>query len=232
MKIVTDKNNPAARAGELLSDALNAGGAEPTLLLLAGGSALALLSYVKGSALPSRFTVGMLDERYSTDTKVNNYAQLMESAFYATAAAASATFIDSRSRLSEPAAAVASRLHDALTAWRRGNPTGRVIATLGMGPDGHTAGIFPGFVTVLSKRGQWVEAYEVPKDIHEYTTRITVTPHFLTTEVNHAVAYVVGKDKHSVLATLTAHPPDPELLPAALWYQIPNVTIVTDLLLS
>jgi 6-phosphogluconolactonase/glucosamine-6-phosphate isomerase/deaminase len=202
---------------------------KPLLLLVSGGSALVLLERIQSEALGRHITVALLDERWSEDPQINNCAQLMATDFYTRVVAVGGTVFDSRPRLHEPAVALAARYEDFLRTWYRAHPQGVAIATLGMGADGHTVGIFPGYVAALNVAGKWVEAYTLAPEVNPYPERVTVTPQFLTTKINHAVAYVVGKDKHPVLATLTANPDtDPELLPATLWYQIPQVTVTID----
>src|SRR5690348_8782512 len=46
------------------------------LLLLSGGSAFKLLDFVDSSIFSSRVTVGVADERFSSDPAVNNFLQL------------------------------------------------------------------------------------------------------------------------------------------------------------
>jgi len=206
-------------------------GDRPVLLLLSGGSALGVLDVVPASVLGKHLTVAMLDERWSEDPQINNFAQLRTTDFYKRAVAAGVSFFDSRPRLGEPAVALASRYEDFLRAWYMSHSGGVTVATLGMGVDGHTAGIFPGYVAALDRAGTWVAAYTLSLTTNPYSDRVTVTPHFLITQITHAVAYVVGLDKRPVLATLTSNPDtDPELLPAVLWHQVSNLVVVTDMM--
>lgn len=227
MKTVVDPEDPVTGAAKALGVALDLHKQQPVLLLLSGGSALAIPDRLPDSVFGPNLSIAMLDERWSEDQTINNFAQLMTTGFYERRAAAGATFFDSRPGSNESATTLAARYEVFLCTWRAAHPDGVVIAALGMGTDGHTAGIFPGYVAALDTSGKWVAAYEVPPLVSRHTVRISVTPRYLTHEITHAVAYVVGKDKHSVLASLTPDT-DPELLPAALWYQIQSVTLVTD----
>lgn len=227
MKLEIDAT-PDKRAGEILTEYIRAAGDAPVLLLLSAGSAFDVLAHIKPSVRSPALSIGMLDERYSSDETINNFSQLMGTTFYAEALAAGTHFFDSRIVAGESATDVAHRFEKCLRTWRADHPDGIIIATLGMGGDGHTAGIFPGYVEHLNRNGAWVEAYEVPLEVNQYTSRITVTPHFLTTEITYAVAYVVGDSKRALLATVLDPSTPPDTYPAALWRSLPNVTVVTD----
>lgn len=227
MKRVTDFFDPVDGAAESLGVALELNKDKPVLLLLSGGSALAVPDRLPASVFGSDLTIAMIDERWSSDATANNFAQLAALGFYERRAAAGATFFDSRPLVDEAAAALASRFEMFLQTWRAANPDGKVIVTLGMGTDGHTAGIFPGYVKALDSAGEWVAAYEVPASVNPYAIRVTVTPRFLTNETDAAVALVMGNEKRAVLEHVTATT-DPETYPAALWHLMLNITVVTD----
>ncbi|MBY0310217.1 6-phosphogluconolactonase [Patescibacteria group bacterium] len=221
-------SDPVSGAVKALEDVLRASSDNAVLLLLSGGSALALLDQLPDSVFGPDLAIAMLDERWSNDETINNYAQLMTTDFYKRGRAAGATFFDSRPHRDETAVALAARYELFLRTWRATNLDGVVIATLGMGADGHTAGIFPGYVEVLSAAGEWVAAYGVPSSMNPFTVRVTVTPRFLTSEIESAIALVVGNEKRTVLHKLTATT-DPEMYPAALWHRLPKVTVFSDL---
>lgn len=228
MRLVTDFFDPVDGAAESLGVALELNKYRPTLLLLSGGSALEVPNRLPASVFSSNLTIAMLDERWSTDLTVNNFAQLMATGFYERRKVAGATFFDSRPKTGESASDLAARFDSFLHAWRGENADGVIIATLGMGVDGHTAGIFPGFVERLGVDEEWVKAYEVPLTLNPYTDRVTVTPQFLTANVDRAVALVAGAAKKSVLAEVMDEAASPETYPAMLWHRMPNVTVVTD----
>ncbi|HEY6065503.1 MAG TPA: 6-phosphogluconolactonase [Thermoanaerobaculia bacterium] len=82
---------------------------------------------------------------------------------------------------------------------------------LGLGPDGHTASLFPG-TDALEEAARWVAANHVPK-LNEW--RLTLTPPVLNA-ARRAVFFVVGREKSDVVAqVLRAERPDPGL-PASL----------------
>ncbi len=85
------------------------------------------------------------------------------------------------------------------------------LALLGLGPDGHTASLFPGAVN-LTETERWVTAPWVEKF---GTHRITLTP----TVLNHArrVMFVVsGEEKAAILSEVLQGPFEPGRLPAQL----------------
>ncbi len=230
MKTVTDLVDPVDGAAEALGVALELAKEQAVLLLLSGGSAFAVLERLPNTVFSRDLTVAMIDERVSEDVAVNNFAQLRQTGFYARRAAAGAVFFDSRPRLSEPAAALASRFEDFLRTWYRSHPAGVTIATLGMGADGHTAGIFPGHVSKLERGGKWVEACTLPATVNPYPERVTVTPLFLRTKIDRSVAIVSGEAKHPALRTVLTGTVSPDVCPAVLWHQVPNLVVVTDMI--
>ena len=68
------------------------------------------------------------------------------------------------------------------------------LVLLGMGPDGHTASLFPG-TAALDERDRWFVANEVPQ---HNETRITAT-YSLLWVANHIIFLIVGHDKAEAL---------------------------------
>lgn len=228
MKVVTDHLDPIDGAAEALGVALELHKQQPVLLLSSGGSALAILDRLPDSVFGSDLTVAMLDERFSTDAAVNNFSQLMTLGFYERRVAGGAVFFDSRPQGGESPTDLAARFENFLHHWYEVHPAPVTIATLGMGEDGHTAGIFPEYVTALDAGGKWVEACTLSVEVNPYPERVTVTPQFLTTKVDRAVALVSGSAKHPVLKAVVGKEVSPEVYPAVLWHQMPHVTVVSD----
>lgn len=150
----------------------------PVLLLLSGGSALGLVDTIDPLILGARVTVGMLDERYSRDPSVNNFAQLVHHSFYEEGQKRGARFLDTRVRVThmsdeevpETFEELTKRFENSLRAWKEQNPAGRVIVTQGIGEDGHTAGIMPyplqreTFEALFENEAKWVVGYNVKEE--------------------------------------------------------------------
>jgi 6-phosphogluconolactonase/glucosamine-6-phosphate isomerase/deaminase len=169
--------------------------------LLSGGSALSLLERVKAENLGKNITLSGLDDRYSTDPEVNTYSQIASLGFYKDAMERGAEQIDLRVKEGETISAMAGRMEKSLRDWREKNFNGFIIATQGVGPDGHTAGIMPypedpeQFKEMFEDPSHWVTGYNAG-DKHKYPDRVTTTMPFLRDQVDHAIVYMAGNDKH------------------------------------
>jgi 6-phosphogluconolactonase len=92
-----------------------------------------------------------------------------------------------------------------------GPPPAFDLILLGMGPDGHTASLFP-HTTALKETVPWVVKNFVPKF---NTDRLTFTTTLLN-RAAHVVFLVAGADKTTVLAEVLEGPPDRDRLPSQL----------------
>jgi len=227
-----DAQSAAATAGENLNAVLAENKKLPILLMLSGGSCLSILDYVGQTVLGANLTVTMLDERFSQDPEINNFAQLQKTDFYATAFEAEASFFGTLPRPGETLEQLRERWDKNLKSWRAENPGGLIIATLGMGADGHTAGILPFPEDPLKfdqlfNGNEWTAAYDAG-DKNKYPERVTTTLTFLK-NIDFGVALVCGAEKatkfHQVLSAVdnTAN------LPATVWNKMKNVKVFTDL---
>ena len=179
----------------------------PVLLMLSGGSSLQLLDDFDESLLSSDITVMVLDERFTSEPELNNWIQITKTNFYKTAVDRGCEFLASIPEAGETLDEFADRLEDQLHAWIRRHPNRRVLATVGMGEDGHVAGISPfpedpqKFVDFLFT-SRWIVGYEGNLEPSE---RVTVTAAFIEKKIDFAVGYVVGDSKKDALARLTAN---------------------------
>ena len=83
------------------------------------------------------------------------------------------------------------------------------LVLLGMGPDGHTASLFPE-TSVLTEREQWVAAPWVEKF---HTHRITLTPPVINA-AQHVLFVVGGSDKKLAAKAVLEGPFEPSRYPA------------------
>ena len=107
-----------------------------------------------------------------------------------------------------------------------GTPPALDLVLLGMGPDGHTASLFPG-TSALKETARWVVANPVAK---LGATRLTMTSVILN-RASHILFLVNGADKAGPLAEVLEGPPDPERLPSQLIRPAPpsRLTWMVDL---
>ena len=112
------------------------------LFLSSGGSSLEILRHIDVSNFGPQSTIGVLDERYSQDPSINNLAQLAATDFFKAAIERGSQFIDTIVRPGESAEDLATRFENQLKDWKN-KTDGTIIASVGIGSDGHTSGIMP-----------------------------------------------------------------------------------------
>lgn len=113
----------------------------------------------------------------------------------------------------DPAAAAAAYERELVAAL--GTPPVLDIALQGMGPDGHTASLFPGS-PALDDTTRWVVANRVDSPLaNGPTTRITLTARAINA-ARHVRFLVAGADKASALAGVLDGERDPHRYPAQL----------------
>ncbi len=207
----------------------------PLLLLVSGGS---VLEVFRTNTLPlgQSLTLGVLDERFSDDALHNNFLQLQETALYRDAVDAGAQSIDTSPGVATSVGGLALRMDTALRDWRAKNPQGKVAVIMGIGGDGHTAGIMPmqedvaKFTTLFDTAEVWVAGYDA-KEKNAIPLRATVTLSFLREQVDSAFVYVVGDAKADVLHTVLDNRGDLPACPARIIHEMKAVTLLTDILL-
>jgi len=227
----SDKLSALADAGEHLNNILAENKKRPILLMLSAGSCLEMLEYLSLSSLGENITVSMLDERFSMESDVNNFAQMQKLDFYNVALEAECSFFGTLPRQGEMADNLRTRWETNLKKWKEENVNGIIVATLGMAADGHTAGIFAyddekEFAGYF-KSDAWTVAYNIGNK-HKYPERITTTPVFFKL-IDFAIAYVVGREKKEKFEELIANQKKINQLPALAWHEIGDVKIFTDI---
>lgn len=101
--------------------------------------------------------------------------------------------------------------------------TGLDQVLLGLGPDGHTASLFPGTEALGETRHRCVANFVAKLD----AWRITLTAPFLN--LSRSVLFLVaGADKAKTVAQVLEGPPDPQRLPAQLIQPAGRLTWLLD----
>ncbi len=203
------------------------------LLCLSGGSALELIKDFPMDVLGSRVTITVLDERYSTDPKINNMAQIAATGFLEKAKANGCQLIDTRVKEDDSIEEVVAGYNMGLLRWVQNNPKGKIVATVGMGPDGHTSGIIPGSAGFDRLFGvdqkNFVVGYEAANQPDTQKMRITTTFEFLE-KIAYAVMLVLGEGKRDALIRLMAEEGTLSETPARIWRAPGNKTLlITDI---
>lgn len=223
-------SNPGAEAINLLNKKILENKKTPILLLLSGGSWLDLYKNLNFTNFNSTLTVSVLDERYSPNEEENNFSQLTKIGLIASAIEKDAKVIDTRVR-KESLQELTERFETELKKWRQENPNGIIIATMGMGNDGHTAGIFSPLFDNDKLNDSWVRGYCFDKTINVFNNRVTVTPFFLINQVQTAIIYVNDGEKCQILNLIINNKGGlNSKLPAQVWKNMSQVTLVTSCL--
>ena len=202
------------------------------LLLLSGGSALKLLDLIDQSLIGNKTTITVLDERYSTNVDENNFSILSSTPFYESTKERGASFIDTRLKEKETIDELAARFEHVLRNWKTAHPNGLMIATQGIGPDGHTAGILPFpenpsyFAETFETTDRWVFGYDA-ENKNQFPLRVTTTIPFLKL-LDHSIVYVVGDDKKEVIQKAILADAKLNEVPSSVIQQMKDVQLFTD----
>lgn len=214
---------------EKLTKAKKAG--QKILLLLSGGSALRTLEYVNADALGDNLTIGMLDERYESANRNNNFIELTKTNFFRSARKAKTIFFDSSVKEYQSQKQLANKIEKFIRDWLKKNKNGIIMATLGMGVDGHIAGIMPFPENEkLFKRlfigTNWIASYDAG-DKNPYRFRITASITFLK-QLDETFAFICGQEKADAFKKISAKT-QINIFPAKTLSLIKNITVYTDI---
>ena len=88
------------------------------------------------------------------------------------------------------------------------------LVLLGVGPDGHTASLFPGS-SALTERTRWARAVDAPTTVQPAVPRVTLTLPILNAARN-VIFLVAGSDKRPVIAEILQGAETARRYPAAL----------------
>ena len=205
----------------------------PVLFFFSGGSALSVLDMIDPECVGDFLTFAPIDERFDPSGETSNFSAFMRTDSFRKAESAGAHFIDTRVKEWQGIAELADQFERAIRKWMTDfAKEGRIIAILGMGPDGHTAGIFPDDdENAFRDRfdgDRLVVGYRAP----EYATcpeRVTVTLSFLQNHIDAAFVFLSGEEKCTAWERVLRNREPPHRLPAEVFHAIRKTEAFTDL---
>lgn len=203
----------------------------PVLFLSSGGSALTVLPEKAPNGHLELLTMSVLDERMSENPAVQNFTRFSTTPFFTDATSRGAHAIDPRPRPEETAPLTAARFEASLRSYFSRIPSPLVVCTMGIGIDGHTAGIFPDTPAAFSAKFDspaWVVGYDAGISAAEAPVRITLTNGFLRTTVGEAIV-VADATKCLAVAKMLSDGPSNEV-PARITSRMKSVHIFTTCL--
>jgi 6-phosphogluconolactonase/glucosamine-6-phosphate isomerase/deaminase len=205
---------------------------KPVLFLSSGGSSLSLLNNFEYILNPN-ITVAMLDERAYTDPSANNFSQLMQTEFYQQGQNSGGSFINTQMRENETPEEFAERYGNAIKRWIDGNKDGVIIATIGLGGDGHVAGMMPHslepelFNELFVDTTKTVVSYDASGK-NEFANRVSVTMPILK-KVNYPIVFFHGVNKREPWSRVMADEGELNETPSRILREMKNVEVYCDL---
>lgn len=232
LKIQTTEK-PAQEAAAYINSLLVTHAEQAILLMLAGGSAKAVLPFLDAELLGEHVTVTVTDERYTEDLMDNNFAALQGESFYNGLIDVGAYCIDTQIYSGENPVEHAERFDKNIKSWKADFPKGKIIALFGVGTDGHIAGVLPkvlndsDFDRVLNNEANIVASIDATGQ-NDHPLRTTVTLPFIK-HVDHAIVYMVGQEKAVALADIITKEGDIHATPARVLNDVEDAIIFTDI---
>lgn len=229
MKIITntDKKTLLLKAAQELQSIFNQNNNQPILFLSSGGSSFEILRYVQN--ITSHISIGVLDERYSADPQINNFSQLEQTDFFKKNEVKFGQILDTKVQHEESLEEFAKRYEGLLKSWKLSNPEGIIVATLGVGPDGHISGINPSknsdFDSQFVNTDKWVVGYESNLTP---SMRATTTFPFLK-QIDYAVSVITGENKKDAFMRIKKKEGSLSEIPGRILRELRQVAVLTDI---
>lgn len=199
------------------------------LLLFSGSSSFTLLKHIDNRVLGNHLTIGVLDERYDPSNQNNNFYQLSKTDFYRKARQMACEFIDTTVKKGQTQKQLADYFEKEIKKWRKNYADGVILATVGMGPDGHIAGMMPIAKQKFDKLfcgKKWIAAYNA-FDKNPYPLRVTTTVNFVKS-IDYIYSFICGPTKKKAFKEISRSGPINDL-PARILKQTKNTIIYTTI---
>jgi 6-phosphogluconolactonase/glucosamine-6-phosphate isomerase/deaminase len=202
------------------------------LFLSSGGSALSLLELAPDANLGVNITITVLDERFTHRSEIQNFSSLCQSAFYNKSIMHGAQAINPLLNMEDGLKISAHKFEKNVRKWIAQNPDGIIFATLGIGRDGHTAGIMPfpedeDEFNILFESQNWFVGYTA-KNKSELSKRMTASCTFLREKIDYAIAFVVGEEKRDAISKTLAKNGALKDTPARILHEMKKVELFTN----
>lgn len=206
------------------------------LLLLSGGSSVnlygKLAEYIRENK-PKNLIIGQVDERFRPNSEfVKNYELRTDREINANAigetglweacgkAGVKYDIVPQEGEMEEAAGIYNARMHE------RMNEKYYKMAVLGVGEDGHTAGLLPGYQSDWDKK-RYAVGY---RNDGKFPMRITLTPWALG-ELDYVIITAAGEKKRKALKNiLRNNPADTDKYPGLILNKIKKSDLYTDMI--
>lgn len=216
-------------AAQFLNETLGSYGDVPVLLLVSGGSALKILSYVYLTRC-GHMTIGLVDERISDNVKDRNMTALEATGFFRLVKHAHPVFLSVKQEVTLPRSA--RQYEEDLRSWRKNHLDGKIVVIAGIGPDGHTAGIMPfpndpeQFRKLFEGR-EWVVGYDAGEK-SQFPHRVTLTNTFLR-QADAVVVFACGREKKEAIERTLESEGNLHQTPARIVREMKHVGLYTNI---
>ncbi len=230
MKVINclDPQTALKKAGEALDGALrNVEG--NVLLFISGGSSLNVLRFVE--RIPRHLTIALVDERISQRPEDSNWHAFTQTNYYRNAHASGVIFlpIPTHGSVHESAVHYEQNVRKIFQ-----KDAGRVLALLGVGTDGHIAGVMPypkdeiEFENRFLDPDRWVVGYDASGK-SPYPHRVTLSLDFLKMRVHQSIVAAFGVEKYRALERTVARTGAIAETPARILRSMNKVQLFTDI---
>ncbi|MCA9346940.1 6-phosphogluconolactonase [Candidatus Saccharibacteria bacterium] len=222
---------PAKSVGEHISQSIIKHDRD-VVCLLSGGSVLDVVEFINIEEKNECRTIFMMgDERVSREDDINNYLQLVTR--YGDKPAVTDNLISTLPLASESSETFAERTLKTFLQKLSELNNPKIISILGVGKDGHTAGIFPldqqFFADIYPDDLTYVS---VPIEGLRIDSRASFTPSWLLNKADEVIGYVVGQGKQNILNSLIKEAKPINERPAEIIKLHQNAHLYTNLLIE